>query len=164
MSGGVGTWRYMAPEMARHEAYDEKVDIYAFSMILYFIFSGRQPLGLWCGWVLSFSCAEFADVTSSKAILLLWERPRCGVASIPKRPQLQTFVGLFAWITVVSHPQNHQKTIRNAKVKSRDPLWTCSSEYRNFVTCSHGHGMPMPVRGPQRRSAFSTSRSWNHQA
>lgn len=43
MSGGVGTWRYMAPEMARHEAYDEKVDIYAFSMILYFIFSGRQP-------------------------------------------------------------------------------------------------------------------------
>ena len=45
MSGGIGTWRYMAPEIARHEDYDEKVDIYAFSLILYFIFSGRQSLG-----------------------------------------------------------------------------------------------------------------------
>lgn len=45
MSGGVGTWRYMAPEVARYEAYDEKVDIYAFSLILYLIFSGLQPFG-----------------------------------------------------------------------------------------------------------------------
>eukprot|EP00913_Durusdinium_trenchii_P003182 g2942.t1 len=43
MSGGVGTWRYMAPEVVRYEQYDEKVDIYAFSLIIYFIFSGRQP-------------------------------------------------------------------------------------------------------------------------
>mmetsp|Transcript_52265 Transcript_52265/g.125176 ORF Transcript_52265/g.125176 Transcript_52265/m.125176 type:complete len:398 (+) Transcript_52265:32-1225(+) len=43
MSGGVGTWRYMAPEVARHQPYSDRADIYAFSLILYLIFSGRQP-------------------------------------------------------------------------------------------------------------------------
>jgi len=43
MTGGVGSWRYMAPEVARHEVYDEKVDIYSFGLILYFMSSGRQP-------------------------------------------------------------------------------------------------------------------------
>eukprot|EP00437_Effrenium_voratum_P007668 CAMPEP_0181424100 /NCGR_PEP_ID=MMETSP1110-20121109/14469_1 /TAXON_ID=174948 /ORGANISM="Symbiodinium sp., Strain CCMP421" /LENGTH=365 /DNA_ID=CAMNT_0023547245 /DNA_START=45 /DNA_END=1142 /DNA_ORIENTATION=- len=43
MTGGVGTWRYMAPEVARHEAYTEKMDIYAYGLIMYYIFSGRQP-------------------------------------------------------------------------------------------------------------------------
>lgn len=43
MTGGVGTWRYMAPEVARHEAYTEKVDTYSFALILYFMSSGRQP-------------------------------------------------------------------------------------------------------------------------
>jgi len=43
MTGGVGTWRYMAPEVARHEAYTDKVDIYAYALIMYYIFSGKQP-------------------------------------------------------------------------------------------------------------------------
>jgi len=43
MTGGVGTWKYMAPEVARHEKYTEKVDIYAFGLILYFMSCGRQP-------------------------------------------------------------------------------------------------------------------------
>jgi serine/threonine protein kinase len=47
MSGGVGTWRYMAPEEVRYEQYDEKIDIFAFSLSLYFIFSGPQCLPEW---------------------------------------------------------------------------------------------------------------------
>ena len=43
MTGQVGTWRYMAPEVVRREHYNEKVDIYSFGLILYFIFSGKQP-------------------------------------------------------------------------------------------------------------------------
>ena len=43
MTGGLGTWRYMAPEMARHENYNEKVDIYAFGLVMYFMSSGRIP-------------------------------------------------------------------------------------------------------------------------
>lgn len=43
MTGGVGTWLYMAPEVTRHEHYSEKADIYSFALILYFMSSGRQP-------------------------------------------------------------------------------------------------------------------------
>ena len=43
MTGGVGTLRYMAPEVVRHNSYEEKVDIFAFALILYFMSSGREP-------------------------------------------------------------------------------------------------------------------------
>lgn len=33
--GGVGSWRYMAPEVVRHQAYNEKVDIFALGLIMY---------------------------------------------------------------------------------------------------------------------------------
>jgi serine/threonine protein kinase len=42
-TGGLGSYRYMAPEVARHGTYTEKVDIYAFGLILYFMSSGRSP-------------------------------------------------------------------------------------------------------------------------
>jgi len=43
MTGGVGSWLYMAPEVCRHKPYNEKVDIFSFALILYFISSGRRP-------------------------------------------------------------------------------------------------------------------------
>lgn len=33
----------MAPEVARHDKYTEKVDIFAWALILYFMSCGRQP-------------------------------------------------------------------------------------------------------------------------
>ena len=35
----------MAPEVFRHEKYDEKVDVYSFGMILYYLMVGRPPWG-----------------------------------------------------------------------------------------------------------------------
>jgi len=43
MSGGVGTWRYMAPEVVRYEQYTDKVDIYSFALIMWFMSTGTQP-------------------------------------------------------------------------------------------------------------------------
>jgi serine/threonine protein kinase len=43
MTGGVGSWRYMAPEVARYQPYTEKVDVYSAALILYFMSTGRQP-------------------------------------------------------------------------------------------------------------------------
>ena len=43
MTGGVGSWLYMAPEVVRHQQYNEKVDIYAFGLIMFFMSSGRHP-------------------------------------------------------------------------------------------------------------------------
>lgn len=47
MTGGVGSWRYMAPEVVRHQQYNEKVDIFALALIMYFISSGQQPFSHW---------------------------------------------------------------------------------------------------------------------
>ena len=47
MTGGVGSWRYMAPEVVRHKQYNEKVDIFAFALVMYFISSGQQPFYQW---------------------------------------------------------------------------------------------------------------------
>jgi len=44
MTGGVGSWRYMAPEVARHDRYTEKVDVFSFAYVLYFLSCGKQPL------------------------------------------------------------------------------------------------------------------------
>lgn len=43
MSGGVGTWRYMAPEVVRYEQYTDRVDIYSFALVLHFMTTGCQP-------------------------------------------------------------------------------------------------------------------------
>jgi len=43
MTGGVGSLLYMAPEVVRHQPYNEKVDIYAFALIMYFMSSGKLP-------------------------------------------------------------------------------------------------------------------------
>jgi len=42
LTGETGSYRYMAPEVYRHEEYNEKVDVYAYAMILYQLFE-RQP-------------------------------------------------------------------------------------------------------------------------
>lgn len=43
MTGETGSYRFMAPEIFRHSAYNETVDVYSFGMILFFLFSGKPP-------------------------------------------------------------------------------------------------------------------------
>lgn len=43
MSGGVGTWRYMAPEVVRYQSYTDRVDIYSFALIMWFMSTGKEP-------------------------------------------------------------------------------------------------------------------------
>ena len=43
MTGETGSYRYMAPEVFRHEFYGTSVDVYAASMIFYQLFSFQQP-------------------------------------------------------------------------------------------------------------------------
>lgn len=43
MTGGTGTMRYMAPEVALNQYYSEKVDVYSFSIILWQIASNKIP-------------------------------------------------------------------------------------------------------------------------
>ena len=44
MTGGVGTQNYMAPEVMNKEKYDEKVDVYSFGVLLFFLLNdGKLP-------------------------------------------------------------------------------------------------------------------------
>ena len=43
MTGETGSYRFMAPEVFRHEIYDETVDVYSFAMILYNLLAGHAP-------------------------------------------------------------------------------------------------------------------------
>ncbi|KAK9786069.1 hypothetical protein WJX73_002690 [Symbiochloris irregularis] len=46
LTGETGSYRYMSPEVFRHEPYNSKVDVYAFAMIAYELFEGSIPFGL----------------------------------------------------------------------------------------------------------------------
>ncbi|MEW5299675.1 MAG: hypothetical protein WDW36_002666 [Sanguina aurantia] len=43
LTGETGSYRYMAPEVFRHEPYNNKVDVYGFAMIMYQLFEGVPP-------------------------------------------------------------------------------------------------------------------------
>ncbi|CAJ1406070.1 unnamed protein product [Effrenium voratum] len=43
MTLGVGTYTYMAPEVVRTHNYTEKVDIYSFALIMFYLSSGKRP-------------------------------------------------------------------------------------------------------------------------
>lgn len=42
MTGGVGTQKYMAPEVINEERYNEKVDVYSYGVVVFFILSGGE--------------------------------------------------------------------------------------------------------------------------
>jgi serine/threonine protein kinase len=43
MTGETGSYRFMAPEVYRHEEYNETVDVYSYAMILYYLLDGKPP-------------------------------------------------------------------------------------------------------------------------
>ncbi|CAM9635982.1 unnamed protein product [Phaeothamnion confervicola] len=43
MTGGTGSLRYMAPEVAMERPYNEKADVYSFSIVLWELLAVRQP-------------------------------------------------------------------------------------------------------------------------
>lgn len=45
MTGNTGSIRYMAPEVALYERYDEKVDSYSFALVVWTMARNKQPFG-----------------------------------------------------------------------------------------------------------------------
>ncbi|EFJ09171.1 hypothetical protein SELMODRAFT_130298 [Selaginella moellendorffii] len=43
LTGETGSYRYMAPEVFKHDKYDKSVDVFSFGMILYEMFEGNAP-------------------------------------------------------------------------------------------------------------------------
>lgn len=43
MTGGTGSYAYMAGEILRHEPYNVTADVYSLAMVMYEMLSGRRP-------------------------------------------------------------------------------------------------------------------------
>lgn len=43
MTGGTGSYTFMAGEIFRHEPYNAKADVYSFAMVLYEMLAGERP-------------------------------------------------------------------------------------------------------------------------
>jgi serine/threonine protein kinase len=61
MTGETGSYRFMAPEVFRHEDYNETVDIYSYAMILFYLMVGRPPWATLAGMVAVKKAAEEGD-------------------------------------------------------------------------------------------------------
>ena len=68
MTRGVGTQKFMAPEIINEEEiYDEKVDVYSFGVLLYYILSGGQLPKIKLGDILKGKKAEIPSTFTSFA-------------------------------------------------------------------------------------------------
>jgi serine/threonine protein kinase len=43
MTGETGSYRFMAPEVYKHQPYTEAVDVYSYAMILFYLLDGKAP-------------------------------------------------------------------------------------------------------------------------
>jgi len=94
MSGGVGTWRYMAPEVVRYQQYTDRVDIYSFALIMWFMSTGRQP---------------FVQEFGEDAGLVLQQYQKGG----EPRPDLHTSAGGWAGPRLGSETTTYRKLIQD---------------------------------------------------
>jgi len=99
MTGMTGTLKYMAPESYRCESYNEKVDQYAFSMIMYELLSRKEPYQN--SYMLPEDLAESAAYTHRRPKLpkswpkkLVELHEACWHADPQKRPPFKTIVQL----------------------------------------------------------------------
>lgn len=62
MTGETGSFRYMAPEVFKHEQYNEKVDVYSFSLIVYWMQTAVRPFIQYTDPVAAVSAAALEEV------------------------------------------------------------------------------------------------------
>jgi len=102
MTSETGTYRWMAPEVIRHENYSEKVDVYSYGITLWEFFSCEVPFSRLTPIQAAFAVADKnlrPDLTISRAgkqfqIPLAWKYliERCWDAQPSKRPSFRDII------------------------------------------------------------------------
>ncbi|GJQ14925.1 hypothetical protein GpartN1_g6716.t1 [Galdieria partita] len=123
MTSETGTYRWMAPEVIRHEHYSEKVDVYSFGVTLWEFFSCEVPFSRLTPIQAAFAVADKnlrPDVTISRAgrqfqIPLAWKFliERCWDAQPNKRPSFGDIIGVLNEMEEMEPNQlpNHWKVV-----------------------------------------------------
>eukprot|EP00930_Biecheleria_cincta_P082064 TRINITY_DN7162_c0_g1_i1.p1 TRINITY_DN7162_c0_g1~~TRINITY_DN7162_c0_g1_i1.p1 ORF type:complete len:524 (+),score=61.95 TRINITY_DN7162_c0_g1_i1:36-1574(+) len=117
MSGGIGTWRYMAPEVVRHEQYTDRVDIFSFSLIMWFMCTGSQPF-----------IAEFGrDAELVLKEYLKGKEPRPKVDGSRFSQSLGRLITDCWHVSAAQRPSAYECTQRLAKEDVEDKAWVRSA-------------------------------------
>jgi len=77
MTGETGTYRYMAPEVFRHEPYNAKVDVYSFAMLCFELFEARAPFDR----MDAVNVAKAVALEGNRPIMLALDKPNDPVRS-----------------------------------------------------------------------------------
>mmetsp|Transcript_40831 Transcript_40831/g.103449 ORF Transcript_40831/g.103449 Transcript_40831/m.103449 type:complete len:522 (+) Transcript_40831:168-1733(+) len=77
MTGETGSYRYMAPEVFRHEPYNAKVDVYSFAMLCFELFEARAPFDR----MDAVNVAKAVALEGNRPIMLALDKPNDPVRS-----------------------------------------------------------------------------------
>eukprot|EP00177_Eucheuma_denticulatum_P007775 GFKZ01014140.1.p1 GENE.GFKZ01014140.1~~GFKZ01014140.1.p1 ORF type:complete len:863 (+),score=76.48 GFKZ01014140.1:309-2897(+) len=111
MTSETGTYRWMAPEMIRHEPYNEKVDVYSYGVVLWELFSCEVP---------------FAGMTPIQAAFAVADkhlRPMCE-STYAREVKIPA-----SWAALISqcwHPSSHERPRFSQVLKILDEMDHCS--------------------------------------
>eukprot|EP00435_Cladocopium_sp_Y103_P031554 s23_g8.t1 len=122
MTGGVGTWRYMAPEVVRHEQYTDRADIYALSLIGYFLLSGRQPFDTFCG----------RDVEKILKAYLAGKEPRPELGIFIGSMEMRAFLQDTWHVEAPKRPSASECLARLGEIRQHGILHSVSLMTKNF--------------------------------
>ena len=111
MTGETGSYRYMAPEVFRHEPYTEKVDIYSLGCIMYYLFMGCPPM------------ADMAPLAAARAAAI--DHLRC-----PLRPSLDP--AIVRLIEACWHPDAAQRPTAQAVAQQLEKLFPVDGDTARF--------------------------------
>jgi serine/threonine protein kinase len=78
MTAETGTYRWMAPEVIEHRAYDNKADIFSFGIVLWELLTGKVP---------------YTEHTALQVCALLWTAPPCCGGALERLQQQVTSCG-----------------------------------------------------------------------
>ena len=112
MTGGTGSLRYMAPEVAKSRPYNHKADVYSFGIILWELLSFKKPF-------VGYGLDKFYDQVVNNGVRpnvdSKWPKDlkdlisSCWDAEIGKRPNFQEIVAILEAIDATSIPKIAQR-------------------------------------------------------
>ena len=103
MTSETGTYRWMAPEMIRHEPYNEKVDVYSYGVVLWELFSCEVPFAGMTPIQAAFAVADRhlrpkceSEYAREVKIPIAWKAliERCWHRSSHERPRFHDILGI----------------------------------------------------------------------
>lgn len=136
MTSETGTYRWMAPEMIRHEPYNEKVDVYSYGVVLWELFSCEVPFS-------GMTPIQAAFAVADKHLRPMCESSYAREVQIPK-----------SWAALISqcwHPSSHERPRFSQVLKVLDEM-------------DHTHEDIVPkllrvFKRPDRQSGFTSPRA-----